>query len=111
MCFLMYLKTQYEERKMSTDEEMLDKVKLLNILLNQGVEYINKYSASKRHIRDFSNKLKQYGCVSITREGKRQLCVKRKIKPQKMLDKIFKVEVFRVVYLELQKQKLKHPNS
>lgn len=87
-------------------QELKDKAELLNILLNQGIEYINKYSNSKQHIRDFANKLKQYGCVSITREGKRQLCVKRKIKPSKMLEKIFKVEMFRVVYLELQKIKL-----
>lgn len=89
-------------------QELKDKAKILNILLNQGVEYVNKYRNHEQPVRDFVNKLKQYGCVSVTREGKKQLCVKRKIKPEKMLEKIFKVEDFRVVYLELQKQKLQN---
>ena len=77
----------------------MEKAMMVRILLNQGVYHVHRYKYSKAHLVELANKLKHLGCVSITREGSKILEIKRKIKPNQMIEKMVKGDHTRKIYL------------
>lgn len=87
--------------KTKSDSRLNDQAKLLKVLLNQGVYLVNKWRPCDKHLLGLANSLKNQGLVVITKEGRTNLKVQRKVKPKVMVEKLVKNEKFHDVYLHM----------
>ncbi|URG13782.1 hypothetical protein [Acinetobacter phage vB_AbaS_TCUP2199] len=83
------------------DSRLDDQAKALKVLLNQGVFLVHKYRPCEKHLLGLMNRLKNQGLVTITKEGRTNLKVQRKVKPSVMVEKLVKNEKFHEVYLRM----------
>lgn len=99
LCFVYQPENLEVSMSYKLTQSAQEKAVMIRILLNQGSYLVHRYKYSKTHLVELANQLKKLGCVTITREGSKLLQVKRKIKPEQMIEKMVKHDYTRKVYL------------